>query len=75
MTLLRLSSEGLQKLIDGYEKFVNDVKRSALQMAWYMRGGVTYEDVLNMSSYERQQIGKLIDDNLETTKKSGLPFF
>lgn len=75
MTLLSLSSDGLQKLIDGYERFVNDVKRGALQMAWYMRGGVTYEDILNMSSLERQEISKLIDDNLETTKKSGLPFF
>lgn len=75
MTLLNLSSDGLQKLIDGYERFVNDVKRGALQMAWYMRGGVTYEDILNMSSLERQEISKLIDDNLETTKKSGLPFF
>jgi hypothetical protein len=40
-----------------------------------MRGGVTYEDVLNMSTTERNIIGKLIEENLETTKKSGLPFF
>jgi hypothetical protein len=40
-----------------------------------MRGGTTYEDILNMSSFERTTIGKLIEENLETTKKSGLPFF
>ena len=40
-----------------------------------MRGGATYEDVLNMSSEERKVISKLIEENLETTKKSGLPFF
>ena len=40
-----------------------------------MRGGVTYEDVLNMSSEERHAISKLIESNYETTKKSGLPFF
>lgn len=44
-------------------------------MAWYMRGGATYEDVLNMSSAERDLLKELIDGNLETTKKSGLPFF
>ena len=44
-------------------------------MAWYMRGGVSYEDVLNMSTVERQQIGELIESNLETTKKSQMPFF
>ena len=40
-----------------------------------MRGGVSYEDLLNMSSSERNDIGKLIEENLETTKKSGMPFF
>lgn len=73
--LLRLDPERLQKLIDDYEKAVIDIKKSALQMAWHMRGGATYEDVLNMSAIERQQISKLIEDNLEATKKSGLPFF
>lgn len=73
--LLRLDSERLQKLIDDYEKAVIDIKKSALQMAWYMRGGATYEDILNMSATERQQISQIIDSNLEATKKSGLPFF
>ena len=40
-----------------------------------MRGGFSYVDVLNMSSEERKAISKLIEENLETTKKSGLPFF
>jgi hypothetical protein len=65
----------VQKLIDGYEAAVNDIKKSAMSMAWYMRGGATYEDVLNMSTSEREQLKELIDGNLEVTKKSGLPFF
>ena len=40
-----------------------------------MRGAASYEDILNMSQEEREDINKLIDKNLETTKKSGLPFF
>jgi hypothetical protein len=51
------------------------IKDNAIKMSWYMRGGATYEDVLNMSSEERKVISKLIEENLETTKKSGLPFF
>jgi hypothetical protein len=51
------------------------IKNTAIRYSWYMRGGVTYEDVLNMSTTERNIIGKLIEENLETTKKSGLPFF
>ena len=44
-------------------------------MAWYMRGGVLYEDILNMSAEERKAIQSIIDNNLETTKKTQLPFF
>lgn len=44
-------------------------------MSWYMRGGASYEDVLNMSSQERKLINELIESNLETTKKTQLPFF
>lgn len=44
-------------------------------MSWYMRGGVSYTDVLNMSLSERKTISKIIDQNLETTKKSQMPFF
>lgn len=40
-----------------------------------MRGGASYEDILNMSSTERNNIGKLIEENFDTTKKSGLPYF
>lgn len=40
-----------------------------------MRGGVSYTDYLNMSAKERETISKIVEDNLETTKKSNLPFF
>ena len=51
------------------------VKAGCLRMAWYMRGGVSYNDIMNMSIDERTAINKIIEDNLETTKNSKLPFF
>lgn len=63
------------KLLEAYEKDVENIKRNAIQMAWYMRGGASYNDILNMSSFERESISKLIEDNLETTKKTQMPFF
>jgi len=57
------------------EKETLDIKENAIRMSWHMRGGVTYEDILNMSSDERNAISKLMKDNYETTRKSGLPFF
>ena len=73
--LLKLDPLSFQKLLDDFEKTVLEIKKSAMSMAWYMRGGATYEDILNMSSEERQSIRALIEENIETTKKSGLPFF
>jgi urease accessory protein UreF len=75
MRLLRLGHEGVQKLLDQMEEECAEIKKSALTMAWYMRGGATYIDILNMSTEERTAINKLIENNLETTKKSNLPFF
>lgn len=57
------------------ENDCNRIKSDSLKMAWYMRGGISYEDILNLSIPERQSITKIIEDNLETTKNSRLPFF
>lgn len=40
-----------------------------------MRGGVTYDEAMYMSGSERKIMNDIVKENLETTKKSGLPFF
>jgi hypothetical protein len=40
-----------------------------------MRGSITYDDAVMLSFEDRNIINKIIKDNLETTKESGLPFF
>ena len=62
-------------MIDRMEEEANDVKANCLKMSWHMRGGGSYEDVMNMSYKERSLIAELIKNNLETTQKSKLPFF
>lgn len=47
----------------------------ALKMCWYMRGGITYAQCLQLGFAEREIIGTIIKDNLETTKKTHMPFF
>jgi hypothetical protein len=65
----------VSQLIDNLEKESDEIKRSSIKLSWFMRGGATYEDILNMSSMERTAIVDLIEENLETTKKSGMNFF
>jgi len=65
----------VEKLLNNLEKEAMTIKDNALRLSWYMRGGVTYEDILNMSPHERETISKIVEDNLETTKKSQMQFF
>lgn len=73
--LLNKTPEEVKKLIEEMEKDSHDIKKVALQLAWYMRGSVSYTDVLNMSEIERKQINEIVESNLEITKKTELPFF
>ncbi len=52
-----------------------EIKKQAFSFSWYMRGGASYNDILNMSWQERQFIKELIDSNLETAKATKMPFF
>lgn len=75
LRLLTLPYEDIEKLVDRMENEVLEIQANNLTFAWYMRGGATYDDVMNMSPKELKAMNKLIERNLETTKKSQLPFF
>ena len=62
-------------MVDQMDKEANDMRQEAIKVAWYMRGGISYEQALQLSMSERTAISGLINENLETTKKTGLPFF
>jgi hypothetical protein len=54
---------------------VKSLKQDLFKMVWFMRGGVTYQEIVSMSGPEREMMGKLIKENLETAKKTGQPFW
>jgi len=62
-------------MIDDMEKEAAAIRQETLKMSWYMRGGISYDQALYLSPSERDTISKLIKENLETTKKTGLSFF
>jgi len=57
------------------EQEAKAIREESFKLAWHMRGGITYDQVLMLSSSERLMISELAKENMETTKKSGLPFF
>jgi len=75
MKLLTLDTPGIEEYVKQLEDEVLNIKDNAINLTWVMRGGVQYIDVLNMSLDERNMIANLSKENIETTKKSGLPYF
>jgi hypothetical protein len=57
------------------DKEAESIRAESFRLAWYLRGGASYEDIMNMSVQERKLINDLAKENIETTKKSNLPWF
>jgi len=72
---LSLDNEGIRHLLEKYDSDAKALKKNLLKMCWYMRGGVSLEEVYNLSSEDRLLINKIVEENLETTEKTKLPFF
>lgn len=70
-----MSPERITKIVESHDNDIKAIKQELLRLCWHMRGGLTYEEALNLSSFEREIIGILIKENMETTKKTGLPYF
>lgn len=70
-----MSEEDMLTYFDRLEQQSKALKEEILRLCWYMRGGLSYDDAMFLSSDERDIISKIVKDNLETAKKSGMPFF
>ena len=71
---MTLTDEAIVGLIESYDKESKAIKNESLKLAWFMRGGLSYEEAMYLSQSEREMIAKIIEDNIETTKKSGMLF-
>jgi len=62
-------------MVKGLDNEVLQIKDEIYRLCWYMRGSVPIDDAFALSYEDRKVISEIIKDNLETTKKSGMPFF
>ena len=69
------SNEEIVEMLERYDNDSKALRKDLLSMCWFMRGSISYDDAVMLSYEDRQIINKIIKDNLETTEKSGLPFF
>ena len=73
--LLTSSPDRIAKIIENQDKEVKGIQDDLFKLCWHMRGGLTYNEACNLSHQERKSISEIIKDNMETTKKTGLPYF
>jgi len=73
--LLSQSDSDIVTTLKDMEKSQKELKHELMKICWYMRGGLTYSEASALSPTEREIIAQVVKDNLETTKKSGQPFF
>ena len=62
-------------LVDDFEKDQKELKKEVINLSWFMRGGLTLDEAYILSHEDRTIISDMVKDHLETTKKSGLPYF
>ena len=72
---MTLDADEIARYVDGMDQEVKKIRANNLRLAWYMRGGITYDQVMQLGYQERQLISDLAKDNIETTKKTKLPWF
>jgi phosphoenolpyruvate synthase/pyruvate phosphate dikinase len=59
-------------MLDDYDRETKALKKYIYKLVWYMRGGINLDQMFEIGYQDREIINKLIEDNIETTNKTGL---
>jgi hypothetical protein len=72
---LSLDLEEIQELSEKMEKETKALKNQLYKLCWYMRGSLSFSEAFDLSLEDMEIISGIIKDNLDTTKKTQMPFF
>jgi hypothetical protein len=59
-------------MLDDYDRETKALKKYIYKLVWYMRGGINLDQMFEIGYQDREIINKLIEENIETTNKTGL---
>lgn len=68
-----MSPSEIETFVNRLDKECNAIRDDILRVTWYMRGGVNYDQAMQLSYQERKLIQKIVKDNLEFMKKTHMP--
>ncbi len=72
---MSLNLEEIQELSEKMEKQTKALKNQLYKLCWYMRGSLSFSESFDLSLEDIEIISEIIKDNLDTTKKTQMPFF
>lgn len=72
---MTLTQEQIEGYLDSMDRETKAIRDEALRFMWWMRGGLSYDEAMQLSQEDKKIISKIIEENMETTKKSQMPFF
>ena len=72
---MTLSNAEIVKKLEGMDQEAKTIKKRIFEMCWYMRGGITLNEMMQLGVSDMTIMTDVVEGNLETTKKSGMPFF
>jgi hypothetical protein len=73
--LLTKSDSDIVSYLKGFDNQQKNLKLELMKVCWFMRGGITWQESLNLAPQEREIVAQLVKENMATTKKTGQPFF
>lgn len=70
---MQLSNSEIENFVKRLDEDVKGLKDEIFRLSWYMRGGVTSQELFHIYSYEdRMILNEIIKENIDATKKSGI---
>ena len=73
--MLSKSNSDIVSYLKDLDNETKNLKLELMKICWYMRGGMSWQQSLELSPDERTIAAQLVKENLDTTKKTGHPFF
>ena len=61
--------------LKSFDNQTKNLKMEIMKICWFMRGGMSWQEALNLSPAERGIAAQLVKENMDTAKKTGQPFF
>ena len=72
---MSLSLEEIESEINKFDKDSKALKKHIFKLCWYMRGSIGVDEMFQLSYSDRDLLNKIVEENIEVTNKTKLPFF